>query len=225
MNPHEAIDNACLHAALSEFDKRLDPMNALTVVELGSRDCIIANGLARHYLRSMVIAWECNPEAVTLCRRNRQARVLLVEKLAASFNGTLPFLAIDPKAARTPHADGNIGASSRFAANPEYPHETYVQKPVTVQTGRFDTWAKEHGVESVDVVWADCQGGELDAFKGFGRLIETVCLLYTEVLYKPMYHGAPLFRDVNHWLHGHGFHLVKEFNTNDWFGDVLYERP
>jgi len=74
------------------------------------------------------------------------------------------------------------------------------------------------------LIWMDLQGGELEALKGLGPLLQRVKMLYTEVEYKPMYVGAPLFGELDGFLQAHGFELVRRFNTSEWFGDALYVR-
>ena len=119
-------------------------------LDLGSRDGEVALYLHEHYPHAEIYAFECNPEAITLVRKNVQGvpGVTLVERAVSDMNGTLDFFAIDPDATITPHADGNIGASSLYQANPDYPFENYAQRRISVESIRL---AREH---ADDVEWS-----------------------------------------------------------------------
>jgi hypothetical protein len=53
----------------SIFIDKIDPNEIDTIVEIGSRDCVDAIRLANFY-KTKVIAFECNPEAVAICKKN-----------------------------------------------------------------------------------------------------------------------------------------------------------
>lgn len=199
-----------------------------TILDVGSRDVLEAIEFKRRYPKADVYAFECNPEAIVRCRQNiakfSHHPVTLVEKAVSDVDGPVPFYAIDPEKTITGWPDGNIGASSLFIANPAYPVETYVQNGITVESVTLKQWALDANVNAVDILWMDLQGAELMALKGMGDLISTVRVVYTEVAYKEMYFGQPLFDELNGFLVVHGFCLHSKFNTSQWFGDALYVR-
>ena len=213
-------------AFLKEVQRCLDPSSILTILELGSRDAEVALALKRAFPQAQVFAFECNPPAVELCRRNIAAAevdgVTLVPRAVSDCNGTVDFYAIDPTRTITPHADGNIGASSLFQASPDYPHEQYFQNRISVVATTLAQWSQETGVTDIDLIWMDLQGAELRALQGMGDLLQTVKILYTEVEFKELYVGQPLFRDIDQFLRKQGFERHAEFNRSEWFGDVMY---
>lgn len=207
-----------------EVGKYVSPSDVRVVLDVGSRDALIALALKKFYPNSHVYAFECNPEALKLCHQNISGEdgISLIDKAVSDTNGLVDFFAINTEKTITPHADGNIGASSLFQANESYPHERYAQNKIQVEAIRLDDWAQRAGIENVDLVWMDLQGAELLALRGMGKLIENVKFIFTEVEYKEIYKEQPLFPEVDAFLTNNNFELLKKMNTSEWFGDVLY---
>ena len=220
MNPNLAD----FRAFARESDSIIPPEAVRIAFDLGSRDGEVALYMEEHYPQAQIFAFECNPAAVELVRKNIAGhdRVTLVNRAVADTNGTLEFFSIDPQKTVTPHKDGNIGASSLYRANPDYPHENYVQQRVLVESVRLDDWAGDQQITAVDVIWMDLQGAELRAMHGLGKLLSTVKVLYTEVEYKQLYLDQPLAADLRRFLARHGLGLHKQMNVGEWAGDELF---
>jgi FkbM family methyltransferase len=204
----------------------IDCGRARVILDVGSRDAEVAITFKKYYPNANIYAFECNPPAVDLCKRNigNRADIFLVDKAVSDTNGLIEFYSIDPERTVTPHADGNIGASSLYIANPDYPYEKYYQNRILVEAITLEKWAKAAEVNKIDILWMDLQGAELKALKGLGNLIKNVKVIYTEVEYKEMYIGQPLFDDINQYIVSHGFSLHKQMNICEWFGNALYIR-
>lgn len=213
-------------AFLREVDRFLDRSSVRTIVELGSRDAEVSIALKRAFPQARVFAFECNPAAIELCRRNIAAAqvegVTLVPRAISDCNGTIDFFAIDPARTITPHRDGNIGASSLFQASPDYPHEQYVQNRISVEATTLAQWARENSITGIDLVWMDLQGAELKALQGMEDILRNIKILYTEVEFKQIYIGQPLFPEIDRFMRERGFRLHGQFNRSEWFGDALY---
>jgi hypothetical protein len=87
----------------------------------------------------------------------------------------------------------------------------------------LERWAKEAKVQEIDIMWIDLQGAELKAFQGMGDLLLLTKIIYTEIEFKEMYVGQPLFGDVDAYLSERGFCLLKLYSPG-WFGNALYIR-
>lgn len=149
-------DNSEAFRAFTEAaDQILDPKTATVALDVGSRDAEIALQLKRHYSNAVIYAFECNPPAIELCQRNIAGRenVTLVQKAVSDRQGPVEFYSIDPEKTVTPHADGNIGASSLYEAMDDYPYEKYVQKKILVESVTLEKWARESAIETIDVIW------------------------------------------------------------------------
>lgn len=216
------------HQFVLRADKILPALDVKVSLDLGSRDGEVALYLRDHYPNAEVFAFECNPEAIRLCRQNLgdQKRIQLVERAVCEIDGPVTFYAIDPELTKTPDPEGNIGASSLYLAEPGYPHERYVQNAITVDSVSLASWASVQvpQINHVDVIWMDLQGAELRALQGLGSLLDTVKLIYTEVEYKKMYQGQPLADEVHAFLTSRGFMRMMRLNAWEWFGDEVYCR-
>ena len=62
---------------------------------------------------------------------------------------------------------------------------------ISVAVKRLDTWAKEHGVGTVDLIWADMQGAEGDLIAGGKDTLAKTRYLYTEYSDDEWYEGQP----------------------------------
>lgn len=215
-----------VHNFMKELVKFVDLSQIKVALDVGSYDAKVAIDFKKCFPRAKIYAFECNPPAIELCKRNIGNRndILLIDKAVSDENGIINFYPINPEKTVTSHPNGNIGASSIYIANPAYPIERYYQEQIRVESITLQRWATNNGIKSIDVLWMDLQGAELKALKGLGSLIENVKTIYTEVTYKEMYLGQPLFKEINGYLTSNNFYPVKRFNTSEWFGDVLYVR-
>jgi FkbM family methyltransferase len=71
-----------------------------------------------------------------------------------------------------------------------------------VEVASLDAFAAERGLDRVDVLKLDVQGGELGALQGAARLLRErrIGLVYAEVLFVHHYRGEPLFHEVAAFL-------------------------
>jgi len=68
--------------------------------------------------------------------------------------------------------------------------------------------AEETGAVPIQVMKFDIQGGELNALRGAaGLLKKSVALVYTEILFNPLYEGGALFSEIDLCLRNSGFVL------------------
>lgn len=66
-------------------------------------------------------------------------------------------------------------------------------------------WAREAGVDGVDFVKLNVQGGEIAILKGMGSMLAGVQGVLVEVAFVESYLDRPLFGDVDSFLRGAGF--------------------
>lgn len=81
-----------------------------------------------------------------------------------------------------------------------------------LETTTLDLWANESRVRSIDYLKIDTQGSELNILKGATSILKTVRALEVEVEFNPIYIDQPLFSDVDAFLRGEGFVLLKLTN-------------
>lgn len=211
---------AQVSALAEEIDKFIDRKSIRIAMDIGSRDAQIAIMFKSFFLNSKVIAFECNPEAIKICRENIKKSqlddILLVEKAVSDSEGKIRFY--------KDTSNANIGASSLFILSDEYSSiEKIKQEEIEVDAITLNNWAKSCGIKKIDILWMDLQGAELKALKGMKSLIKNVKFIFTEMEFKEQYVGQPLFEEVNHYLIEQGFYLHKVmYIRNEFFGNLLY---
>lgn len=77
-----------------------------------------------------------------------------------------------------------------------------------VDTVRLDDLEQTRGTEMIKI---DIQGAELMVLQNATDRLATTLLVQSEVEFLRLYHGQPLFADVDSFLRGHGFMLHRFF--------------
>lgn len=203
----------------------IDTDKEYVILDVGSRDCKQSIEFYNRFPNSRIYAFECNPNTLPICRKNIEKyrdRITLIEGAVADYDGEIMFYPIDQQKTKTSWEDGNPGASSLFKSNGSYTAEHYVQNEIKTNCHRLDTVLKQHGVNSVDIIWMDLQGAELMAFQGLGDFINAVNYIHTEVCHRPIYSGQALFKDIHEYLTSKGMKLKKNLALSGWFEDAIY---
>lgn len=123
-------------------------------------------------------------------------------------------------------SSGRSTATSSLLEPLEYLNEmpgTFFES-ITIPVVDLDSWAIQNQVKTVDLLWLDMQGGELDALKGAVHILTTVTAIYTEVNFIERYKNNPLYSEIKEWLLQQGFAPYCEaFGHKSW-GNVLFLR-
>ncbi len=90
------------------------------------------------------------------------------------------------------------------------------EQKITVPVRRLDSWARENGVERIDLIWADTQGAEGDLVAGGIDTLSRTRFLFTEYSNDEWYEGQPDLRKLTAMLPG--FDILHRFSM-----DVLLE--
>lgn len=202
----------------------LSSNNPLTILDIGSRDCMQSVEFANMFPNARILAFECNKNTLDICCKNIKdyPNIELIPKAVNNYDGKCNFYPIDKTKTITTWEDGNPGASSLFKANGQYPIETYVQYEDVVECTRIDTCLNARNIKKIDLVWIDLQGAEMIAFESFGDLLVTVDYIHTEVSFKPLYDGQVLFEKLHSYMLSQGFKNVEPIKMNEWQSDVIY---
>jgi len=70
------------------------------------------------------------------------------------------------------------------------------EEKIVVSTRRLDTWAADESVDSVDFIWADVQGAEIDLINGGRVTLSNTRYLYTEYSNRELYEGQVGLKDL-----------------------------
>ena len=120
----------------------------------------------------------------------------------------------------------NLQSSSilEFGKHKEYhPHVDFVESR-KMKTIRIDYPLKKNEInpEEFDFVNLDIQGVELQALKGFGKYLDGIKYIYTEVNSGEVYKNNDSIEDLDLFLSGFGFNRVETEMTPFEWGDAFY---
>lgn len=81
-----------------------------------------------------------------------------------------------------------------------------------VRVTRIDTWARSHGVDTIELLKLDLQGVEAAALRGAGDLLRRTKAVYAEAQLIPEYEGASTFAEIDQVLRnaGLGFYQMTD---------------
>ena len=122
-------------------------------------------------------------------------------------------------------SDGQSNASSSILKPTKhlelFPGVMFDQK-ISVRMKRIQTWAREENVNSIDLMWLDMQGYEVNALKGMGDLIKKVKVIYTELCQDELYQGLLTKDAYIHFLEESGFDLISTLNEDAPVSDGIF---
>lgn len=144
-----------------------------------------------------IFAFEPNPDNTVQFRINH-SRVSLCQEALSDFNGEAEFTVSSKTRADRDNpflksGSSYVGKLSDPATDSDQSGERY-----KVNVRRLDTAMAAHGIDKVDFVKLDLQGGEYGALCGMGSLLKTVNWMWIEFSNQP---------GVLDLLHQHGFVL------------------
>lgn len=122
----------------------------------------------------------------------------------------------------------NLQSSSilEFGKHKEYhPHVEFIESRKMFTT-RVDSLLEKNDIEpgGFDFVNLDIQGVELQALKGFGRYLDNVKYIYTEVNSGEVYKNNDSIENLDLFLSGFGFTRVETEMTPFEWGDAFYKK-
>ena len=144
-----------------------------------------------------ITAFECNPETLDLCRQNskKSDRITLVEKMVTDVPEDNRFYVCD--------VDGQ--SSMCF---PHQPHHIEWVPSISMNEYLDD--------ESIDLVWMDVQGAELQVLRSFDSKLKNVNTIYCEVDIKNFrYHSNSNLETVIEFLSDFNISDTLKLNENE----------
>ncbi|MFX1443674.1 MAG: FkbM family methyltransferase [Promethearchaeota archaeon] len=183
------------------------------ILDLGSRDAMQSIEFSIIYPGAKIFAFECNPPGLKKCRDNvvNLENIEIVPKAVYNKNGKIKFYSV---------VSNNIGGSSLFKYKVKGKPK---QKEIEVDAIRIDTWAKNRGIDKIDLCWMDLQGAEYEALEGMGDLIFNVQALFVEVELQEIFSGQKLFNDLTGFLKQKGFTMIKYHSfISNWWGNAIF---
>ncbi len=194
------------------------------IVDAGSSNGRISRRLLKKFPRARIYGFEPNPiYRDTLMQFAREDPRFRPQFKALSDHEDIVDL----------HVTESPGSTSLFRPANHLkeldPQGAVVNHIEQVQAVRLDQWAESHDNLSIQLIKFDIQGGELLALKGAERLLQdSVLLIYTEVLFNPLYENGAVFWQIDQIMRRFGFLLYDIYrpkykpNGSIMWGSALY---
>ncbi|MDD5261891.1 MAG: FkbM family methyltransferase [Methylacidiphilales bacterium] len=96
------------------------------------------------------------------------------------------------------------------------PWVTFDRK-ISVRTSTLDSWLRTQGIATVDFIWLDVQGAEMDVFRGGSNTLASTRFIYTEYSNQELYKGQPNLRQLMKYLREFNFDILARYRN-----DVLF---
>ncbi|CAE8705507.1 unnamed protein product, partial [Polarella glacialis] len=150
-----------------------------------------------------------------------ETRVALIKAAALDVSGRAPFFANLPSGAGLDagHPLWGVDSSSSLlrpaqVSGSQEVYQRYAQETLEVTTVRLDELAVQFEFRAIDVLQLDCEGVELKALAGAGRLLQEVSLVqvegYNEEAAEARHEGMETAAQKRAWLEAHNFTLLFE---------------
>jgi FkbM family methyltransferase len=211
------------------FSRHIREEEIKVVFELGSRDIKDALAVNRRYKPEKIYIFECNPQAIKLCRDNLEkyskfaANMTLVFKAVWDKNEKIKFYAVkeshlqDNPSVKT----NNIGASSCFEMGISLGEETKWEE-IEVEALRLEDFCRQNNISQIDLICMDLQGAEYKALSGLGDILRQVRYIITEAEVEPVFKGEVCLEGLKDYLNKFGFELAESFMEHKLFGNFLF---
>lgn len=148
----------------------------------------------------------------------------LVPMAAADEDGSTEFYVSSGHPDSNGEYDWDFGnKSSSLLAPQENNNPAWLEfnEKIEVQTISLHSFLKENEINEVDFVHMDVQGAELKVLRGAKDFIHIIKAIWLEVTDVELYKGQPLRTDVEVFMSGNGFYLVKS-EMHGCSGDQFY---
>jgi FkbM family methyltransferase len=191
-----------------------DTQAARVVMELGAHRGEDTTHLRRTFPYAQLYSFEPDPRNIAAMRRNGSAdKATLVEAAVSDRDGSASF-----------HLSSAVlSIAPAWVSDAEYSGSSSLKRPlgdvhpwlkfdatVVVSTLTLDTFARERGVEHIDLIWADVQGAEDLMIVGGKTALSHTSLLYTECTETGEYEGQIGLEEILELLPGR-WDVVKRY--------------
>jgi 2-O-methyltransferase len=205
-----------------EFDLNMLPELLGTdnpfILDIGANDGSHTLEFLRLFANSRVCAFEPDKRALESFRaRVDSERATLFELAISDIDGTTEFHVSDglPPGNEQSLRPGGWDLSGSI----KKPKEHLVTHPwctfnetIAVTTKKLDTWCREEGVKSIDLIWADVQGAEENLIKGGAEALRRTHYFYTEYSDQELYEGQISLGEIRALLPD--FELLYRFEND-----------
>lgn len=115
------------------------------------------------------------------------------------------------------HINNNAATNSLLPSNASlkvFDKVTTTIDRIEVQVNTIDNYCDEIGIEYIDILKLDVQGGELRVLEGAEGMLrrKRISVIYCELEFVEIYEGQPLVHHISQFLNGFGYSLYSLYN-------------
>ncbi|HEX2583065.1 MAG TPA: FkbM family methyltransferase [Chlamydiales bacterium] len=192
------------------------------VFEVGAKDGEDTVKLAALWPKGKIISFEANPnQFMKYQEKARMFSNMYGYNLAVNtYNGTAKFYLCWGSNGDDPMFEG---ASSLL--EPSEAQKIHYRGPeITVPCVIFDDWCKENQVSSIDFMWLDLEGFEMQFLKSSPNILKTVKVIQAETNIFGFRKGTTRFPVLKAFLKKQGFKMVAHWYNEGLQGDAIFVR-
>lgn len=201
---------------------------ATTILEIGANDGTDTAALLDAFPDAAVHCFEPEPTAIDdWLRRITSPRAQLHRFAVAQSAGVATFHRSGGRPPVPDFPEGRVWNESGSLRRPtghleQWPWVEF-DETIEVATIDLDSWAAAHGVDHVDVIWADVQGAEGDLVRGARQTLERTRYLYVETSEVEYYDGQVSTTELLCMLPG--WKVVERFPHDILLRNAALTRP
>ncbi len=194
--------------AFESQQKLLVGIDSPVILDVGAHHGETVEAYKAVFPRAKILAFEPFPESFEILkqRAGQTAGVNLVPLAVSDSSGKRVFFVND--------ADSTNSLLPRPSDSRRYfPKHAGPKTKIEVETITLDEFLNKEGIDHVDILKMDIQGGELLALKGFDKGLrdQIASIIYTEVMFVPHYDGGVMFHQLSEYCVKRGYTLWNIF--------------
>jgi FkbM family methyltransferase len=196
------------------------------IIEAGAFNGNDTKKLSLYWPKGIIHTFEPVPEIFILLEENTITLPNVRRYQLALSNATGSALFYISEKPSSPHKPFQAGSLHKPNERLIFSDIQY-NKTITVPTITIDAWAQKEGIDTIDLLWLDMQGHELEVLKSAMHILTCVKAIYTEVSFGKAYINQSTYEDIKLWLMQQGFVEVgRDFiDQRSWFfGNVLFAK-
>lgn len=179
-----------------QFTRHFDVGSIQTIVHLGANDGSDWKELIEVYSPSLIVSFECNPKLIHMCEKesheinktHKNTKVIFIPKPVFSKRKIIEYWSVSCDDA------GGLGSSSI------YKHHNLPMEKMTMEATTIDEECKKLGIDSIDLICADIEGGEIEAFTNQSILNRTRYIMSEVGVDRNWKPGYPVLEDMEKML-------------------------
>lgn len=161
-----------------------------TIFDIGSRDACQSLELNKWFPSAKLYTFEPVPSNIEWCLRNTVhiPNIEVIQAAASSYTGRTKFYEV---------VNGNVGASSLLKTTNHWWAANWQQQEIEADCIRIDEFAVSKNIDKIDIVWMDVQGSEKIVLAGFGKYLNDVDVIATEIGLVSLYENSILKNELD----------------------------